>query len=173
MWRLMCVKINTATTICLIYFTQLKDYDLTVFSISTSQAIWRLYEITLSQSLIPNQAPLTTSLSVLVTFLNASVRGRLDCPRSLCILQKWLQRALCKQQHPPIPTLRPVQSPAEISRNLYPLWNTREDIFWQEQQHNHKKWHVFQTRTKGQWKRNKLGLKPVKNNLCFPGLCTV
>lgn len=74
----MCIKINTATAICLIYFIQLKGWDQDVFSISTSQAIWRLYEITLSQSLVTNQAPLPADPNVSVTFLNASVKGRVE-----------------------------------------------------------------------------------------------
>lgn len=77
-WRLMCLKINTATAICLICFLQLKEWELTVLSISTSQAIWRLYEITLSQSLIPNQAPLTANPSVSVTLLNVRVKGKVN-----------------------------------------------------------------------------------------------
>lgn len=85
-WRLMCIKINTATVICLICFLQLKEWDLTVLSISTSQAIWRLYEITLSQSLIPNQAPLTANPNVSVTFSNVSAKGNVNSCRS------WLQK---------------------------------------------------------------------------------
>lgn len=84
----MCMKINTATAICLIYFTQLKEWDRDVFSISTSRAIWRLYEITLSQSLVTNQAPSPADPNVSVTFLNASVKGRVELLYiSLCLTQ--------------------------------------------------------------------------------------
>lgn len=87
-WRWMCMKINTATAICLICFTQLTEWDRDVFSISTSRAIWRLYEITLSQSLVTNQAPSPADPNVSVTFLNASVKGRVELLySSVCLTQ--------------------------------------------------------------------------------------
>lgn len=84
----MCMKINTATAICLICFTQLTEWDRDVFSISTSRAIWRLYEITLSQSLVTNQAPSPADPNVSVTFLNASIKGRVELLYiSVCLTQ--------------------------------------------------------------------------------------
>lgn len=100
-WRWMCMKINTATAICLICFTQLTEWDRDVFSISTSRAIWRLYEITLSQSLVTNQAPSPADPNVSVTFLNASVKGRVELLYiSVCLTQGTLPAGTSTQTDP-------------------------------------------------------------------------
>lgn len=100
-WRWMCMKINTATAICLICFTQLTERDRDVFSISTSRAIWRLYEITLSQSLVTNQAPSPADPNVSVTFLNASVKGRVELLYiSVCLTQGTLPAGTSTQTDP-------------------------------------------------------------------------